>query len=61
MDLAYCLLENVVSNFVLLFLGAINGLAVSNDGELACTVGDDKTAKIFDIINFGEQNCSSHI
>ncbi|VDM16611.1 unnamed protein product [Hydatigera taeniaeformis] len=33
-------------------LGAITGLAVSYDGELACTVGDDKTAKIFDIINF---------
>ncbi|KAL5962857.1 Peptidylprolyl isomerase domain and WD repeat-containing protein 1 [Taenia solium] len=33
-------------------LGAITGLAVSCDGELACTVGDDKTAKIFDIINF---------
>ncbi|VDD80088.1 unnamed protein product [Mesocestoides corti] len=33
-------------------LGVINGLALSYDGELACTVGDDKTAKIFDIINF---------
>ncbi|KAA0183500.1 Peptidylprolyl isomerase domain and WD repeat-containing protein 1 [Fasciolopsis buskii] len=33
-------------------LGAINGLAVSHDGELACTVGDDKTAKVFDVINF---------
>ncbi|KAM7536269.1 hypothetical protein Aperf_G00000086381 [Anoplocephala perfoliata] len=33
-------------------LGAITGLAISHDGELACTVGDDKTAKIFDVINF---------
>nr|CDS33017.1 hypothetical transcript [Hymenolepis microstoma] len=33
-------------------LGAIIGLAISHDGELACTVGDDKTAKIFDVINF---------
>ncbi|CAH8610930.1 unnamed protein product [Schistosoma intercalatum] len=33
-------------------LGAILGLSVSCDGELACTVGDDKTAKVFDVINF---------
>lgn len=35
-------------------LGAILGLSVSCDGELACSVGDDKTAKVFDVINFGE-------
>uniref|UniRef100_A0A183BC71 WD_REPEATS_REGION domain-containing protein n=1 Tax=Echinostoma caproni TaxID=27848 RepID=A0A183BC71_9TREM len=32
--------------------GAITGLAASSDGELACTVGDDKTAKVFDVVNF---------
>ncbi|KAF5404205.1 Peptidylprolyl isomerase domain and WD repeat-containing protein 1 [Paragonimus heterotremus] len=31
---------------------AIHGLSISVDGELACTVGDDKTAKVFDVINF---------
>ena len=29
-------------------------MAVSNNGELACTVSDDKSAKIFDIVNFGK-------
>ncbi|KAF7261938.1 hypothetical protein EG68_00837 [Paragonimus skrjabini miyazakii] len=33
-------------------LSAIHGLSISVDGELACTVGDDKTAKVFDVINF---------
>ncbi|TGZ60221.1 hypothetical protein CRM22_008673 [Opisthorchis felineus] len=33
-------------------LGAIHGLSASCDGELACTVGDDKTAKVFDVLNF---------
>ncbi|CAL8075328.1 unnamed protein product [Calicophoron daubneyi] len=33
-------------------LGVILDLSVSFDGELACTVGDDKTAKVFDVINF---------
>ncbi|KER25803.1 hypothetical protein T265_06833 [Opisthorchis viverrini] len=32
--------------------GAIHGLSASCDGELACTVGDDKTAKVFDVLNF---------
>ncbi|VDN23383.1 unnamed protein product [Dibothriocephalus latus] len=34
-------------------LGAIHSLAISSDGELACTVSEDKTAKIFDVVNFG--------
>ena len=25
---------------------------MSNNGELACTVSDDKSAKIFDVVNF---------
>uniref|UniRef100_A0A0X3P7H6 peptidylprolyl isomerase n=1 Tax=Schistocephalus solidus TaxID=70667 RepID=A0A0X3P7H6_SCHSO len=33
-------------------LGAIHSLAISSDGELACTVSEDKTAKIFDVVNF---------
>ncbi|XP_025109974.1 LOW QUALITY PROTEIN: peptidylprolyl isomerase domain and WD repeat-containing protein 1-like [Pomacea canaliculata] len=33
-------------------LGAVNDLAMSANGELCCTVSDDKTAKVFDVINF---------
>ncbi|XP_052257143.1 peptidylprolyl isomerase domain and WD repeat-containing protein 1-like isoform X2 [Dreissena polymorpha] len=33
-------------------LGNIEDMKVSNNGELACTVSDDKTSKVFDIINF---------
>ena len=35
--------------------GTIEDIAVSENGELCCTVSDDKTAKVFDIINFGEK------
>lgn len=34
--------------------GAVNDLAMSANGELCCTVSDDKTAKVFDVINFGK-------
>jgi len=37
-----------------LVLGNIEDMKVSNNGELACTVSDDKTSKVFDIVNFGE-------
>ncbi|KAH8862753.1 Peptidylprolyl isomerase domain and WD repeat-containing protein 1 [Schistosoma japonicum] len=42
----------VSSLYILVEKGAILGLSVSCDGELACSVGDDKTAKVFDVINF---------
>ena len=36
-----------------MFSGAVIDLAMSPNGELCCTVSDDKTAKVFDVINFG--------
>ncbi|KAL3868863.1 hypothetical protein ACJMK2_041620 [Sinanodonta woodiana] len=33
-------------------LGSIEYLSISNNGELACTVSDDKSAKVFDVVNF---------
>ena len=28
-------------------------MKVSNNGELACTISDDKSSKVFDVVNFG--------
>ena len=36
-------------------LGKVVGMATSSDGLLLCTVSDDKSMKVFDIVNFGEQ------
>ncbi|XP_067678099.1 peptidylprolyl isomerase domain and WD repeat-containing protein 1-like [Haliotis asinina] len=33
-------------------LGNIQDMSVSNNGELCCTVSDDKTGKVFDVVNF---------
>ncbi|XP_045159087.2 peptidylprolyl isomerase domain and WD repeat-containing protein 1-like isoform X1 [Mercenaria mercenaria] len=33
-------------------LGSIEDMKVSNNGELACTVSDDKSSKVFDVVNF---------
>ncbi|XP_013401438.1 peptidylprolyl isomerase domain and WD repeat-containing protein 1-like isoform X2 [Lingula anatina] len=33
-------------------LGSILDMAVSPNGELCCTIADDKTLKVFDVINF---------
>ncbi|KAL3311628.1 Peptidylprolyl isomerase domain and WD repeat containing protein 1, partial [Cichlidogyrus casuarinus] len=33
-------------------LSNINDLSISRDGDLACTLGDDKTVKVFDVLNF---------
>ncbi|KAK7099694.1 peptidylprolyl isomerase domain and WD repeat-containing protein 1-like isoform X2 [Littorina saxatilis] len=33
-------------------LGAVIDLGMSSNGELCCTVSDDKTAKVFDVVNF---------
>ena len=35
-------------------LGKVVGMATSSDGLLLCTVSDDKSMKVFDIVNFGE-------
>ncbi len=33
-------------------LGSIEDMQVSCNGELMCTISDDKTAKVFDVVNF---------
>ena len=44
----------VTTNIVFFPSGNIQDLAVSSNGEFCCTVSDDKTAKVFDVVNFGE-------
>lgn len=34
--------------------GKIMGMSVSADGQLLCSIADDKSLKIFDVVNFGE-------
>lgn len=41
------------SNSMLIFLiGVIESIAVSSEGALFCSVGDDKAMKVFDVVNF---------
>lgn len=51
-DLAYSILS--VSNHTLLFFcaGVIESIAVSSEGALFCSVGDDQAMKVFDVVNF---------
>ena len=35
-------------------LGPVVGAAASADGALYASISDDSTAKVFDVINFGE-------
>lgn len=40
-------------NSILTFLiGVIESIAVSSEGALFCSVGDDKAMKVFDVVNF---------
>lgn len=40
-------------NGMLTFLiGVIESIAVSSEGALFCSVGDDKAMKVFDVVNF---------
>lgn len=40
-------------NIMLTFLiGVIESIAVSSEGALFCSVGDDKAMKVFDVVNF---------
>lgn len=43
-----------VNNHVLLVFGAgvIESIAVSSEGALFCSVGDDQAMKVFDVVNF---------
>ncbi len=37
-------------------LTAITAVSASADGQLFATVAEDMTAKVFDVVNFGEQS-----
>lgn len=41
-------------NVLILFfkIGIIESIAVSSEGALFCSVGDDKAMKVFDVVNF---------
>ena len=42
------------SFYIPILTGTIEDLSVSNNGELASTVSDDKSSKVFDVVNFGK-------
>lgn len=45
-----CIYYNVL---ILFFkIGIIESIAVSSEGALFCSVGDDKAMKVFDVVNF---------
>jgi peptidylprolyl isomerase domain and WD repeat-containing protein 1 len=45
-----CIYQNVL---ILFFeIGVIESIAVSSEGALFCSVGDDKAMKVFDVVNF---------
>lgn len=39
--------------YVLRLIGNVEDLGMSDNGELCCTISDDRSAKIFDVVNFG--------
>ena len=48
---------------IYLHVGKVMGMSASSDGLLLCTISDDKSLKVFDVINFGEHiksNLGSH-
>jgi hypothetical protein len=45
----------VVKVFPCVKIGTITDMRVSYDGQLCCTISDDKSMKIFDVENFGKQ------
>lgn len=42
--------QNVLISFI--EIGVIESIAVSSEGALFCSVGDDKAMKVFDVVNF---------
>jgi len=44
-------------------LTPITGVSASTDGQLFATVSEDKTAKVFDVVNFGvcSQACNNQL
>ena len=48
-------LTNTITNSLFVSqTGVIQCIAVSADGQLLCSTADDKSMKVFDVINFGE-------
>ena len=43
-----------ILTIIMFISGTIQDLSASSSGELCCSVADDKTMKVFDVINFGE-------
>lgn len=37
-------------------LTSVTGVSASADGQLFATVSEDQTAKVFDVVNFGENS-----
>lgn len=45
----YALIADIPFTFA---AGVIEGVSVSADGALFCSVGDDQAMKVFDVVNF---------
>ena len=43
-----------VCMYVCVFAGRVLDVAASKDGLLVCSVSDDRSLKVFDVINFGK-------
>lgn len=41
-----------VNSMLTFLIGVIESIAVSSEGALFCSVGDDKAMKVFDVVNF---------
>ena len=41
-------------------LSTVVGISASSDGQLFASVAEDGTAKVFDILNYGECHCHDH-
>jgi len=41
-------------------LSTVVGISASSDGQLFASVAEDGTAKVFDILNYGEYHCHDH-
>lgn len=41
-----------LNNKLTFLIGVIESIAVSSEGALFCSVGDDKAMKVFDVVNF---------
>lgn len=44
--------NNMLTSFPFCSAGVIESIAVSAEGALLCSVGDDQAMKVFDVVNF---------